>query len=388
MNYNKGIVYLIQPVELVKCRRFKIGCSRTPDLSRCKNGYNNGSRYICIMECYEPVSVETELIKCFKQKFKLVGGNEYFEGDELQLRDEFYNVVKKCSELYKNKIFVKKTNIPILINQNNNQMQNNNVTPLIQSEIKPVCNTEQLNNKSYSCKLCDKHYKSYMGYWIHNKKNHNKIIIEEPVIETKETINDVNKKTYECRKCNKILSCKQSRWKHEKTCKFIIINQYNITLEKKVNQLTNKINALEKNPQKIISNTMNYNYNILNSPEVSRIGELTLIQEEEQPKGFDDLIAELPDDEKPNWLKAKPSSKVKSKLIDISDSEDSTLSSDSESDSDEINQFLEIIIGGKAYILEDNKVYVKTDSNTKGKLYGTYINGKIKKTQQSKDINL
>ncbi len=36
---NKGIIYLIQPCELVGTSRYKIGCSRNPNLDRCKNGY-------------------------------------------------------------------------------------------------------------------------------------------------------------------------------------------------------------------------------------------------------------------------------------------------------------------------------------------------------------
>jgi hypothetical protein len=105
--------------------------------------------------------------------------------------------------------------------------------------------------------------------------------------------------------------------------------------------------------------------------------------EEEQLKGFDDLIAELPDDEKPDWLKSKPvqTTKQKSKLINVSDSEDSTLSSDTDSDEDEIPDIveIEIKIKSKSFIIKGSNVY---DKNT-GELYGTYTNGKVKRKQQT-----
>ena len=55
---SKGIIYFIQPSELVGTGRYKIGCSKSPDLDRCKNGYKKGSRYICIMECINPILLE------------------------------------------------------------------------------------------------------------------------------------------------------------------------------------------------------------------------------------------------------------------------------------------------------------------------------------------
>jgi len=38
-----GIIYLIQPVEFIGTKIYKIGCSKNPDLQRCKNGYKKGS---------------------------------------------------------------------------------------------------------------------------------------------------------------------------------------------------------------------------------------------------------------------------------------------------------------------------------------------------------
>ncbi len=39
MSNNKGIIYLVQPTELIGTSRYKIGCSAKNDLERCKTGY-------------------------------------------------------------------------------------------------------------------------------------------------------------------------------------------------------------------------------------------------------------------------------------------------------------------------------------------------------------
>jgi len=91
----KGIIYLIQPVELVGTNRYKIGCSNTPDLKRCNYGYKKGSRYICIMECNNPLELEKKIKDEFNKLFKLIGGREYFEGDETIMKQTFLKIIKK-----------------------------------------------------------------------------------------------------------------------------------------------------------------------------------------------------------------------------------------------------------------------------------------------------
>jgi hypothetical protein len=66
---SKGIIYLIQPVELLNSNKFKIGCTRTPTLERCYKGYKRGSRYICIMECDNPFELEKKVKEIFIDKF-------------------------------------------------------------------------------------------------------------------------------------------------------------------------------------------------------------------------------------------------------------------------------------------------------------------------------
>jgi hypothetical protein len=88
-----GIVYLVQPAELIGTNRYKIGCSGKNDLSRCKNGYKNGTRYITIMECTEPYKIEAHIIRVFNEKFMLIAGKEYFEGNETDMKTNFFEIV-------------------------------------------------------------------------------------------------------------------------------------------------------------------------------------------------------------------------------------------------------------------------------------------------------
>jgi hypothetical protein len=109
---------------------------------------------------------------------------------------------------------------------------------------------------------------------------------------------------------------------------------------------------------------------------------------DDKPRGFDDLIDEIPDEDKPSWLKK---STGKKQLIptdtDDSDSELSSEESESDSDTEECN-VSEITIKSKQYILDGSNVYCKNSNGTKGELYGTYLNGRVKKIAKTKEFNL
>ena len=116
-------------------------------------------------------------------------------------------------------------------------------------------------------------------------------------------------------------------------------------------------------------NLISYNNKEMIQDTWKSLRELTEDEETEEeeyygdkPRGFDDLIDALPEDQKPDFLKTE------NKLIESS--------SDEESSNDEI---VEIKIKGIMYILEDKYIYNKNSKGTKGQLYGTYNNGKIKK---------
>ncbi len=99
MNNESGSIYLIQPAELVGTNRYKIGCSKKNDLERCKKGYKKGTRFINIQECKEPFVIEQEVKKHFSDKFKLIAGKEYFEGNEDEIKKEFNDIITKFTLL-------------------------------------------------------------------------------------------------------------------------------------------------------------------------------------------------------------------------------------------------------------------------------------------------
>lgn len=88
----KGIVYLIQPTELIGTSRYKIGCSKSPTIKRIKD-YKEGTRCIQIMECDEPMKLEKKLIQKFRENFNLIAGNEYFEGNEYKMKEAFFEII-------------------------------------------------------------------------------------------------------------------------------------------------------------------------------------------------------------------------------------------------------------------------------------------------------
>ena len=82
-------VYLVQPVELVGTNRYKIGMSSLSNLSRIRS-YKNGTRYLCVFEKTNALATEQKLIRAFRQRYRLIGGNEYFEVDDEQQMIELF----------------------------------------------------------------------------------------------------------------------------------------------------------------------------------------------------------------------------------------------------------------------------------------------------------
>jgi hypothetical protein len=91
-----GLVYMLQPCELLGTNRYKIGASRTSSISRCQDGYKKGSRILFMIECIDPYMIEKILIKEFNNKFELIAGNEYFSGNEIAMKRCFRQFVFDC----------------------------------------------------------------------------------------------------------------------------------------------------------------------------------------------------------------------------------------------------------------------------------------------------
>lgn len=92
-NNQKGIIYLIQPTELLGTNRYKFGCSTKLDFSRLKS-YKVGSRYIYTYECINPFKLEKYIINILKLQFLLIAGHEYFEVDnEIEIKITICNCI-------------------------------------------------------------------------------------------------------------------------------------------------------------------------------------------------------------------------------------------------------------------------------------------------------
>jgi hypothetical protein len=89
---NFGLVYLIQPEELLGTNRYKLGCSSKPNLDRLKS-YKKNSHLLCSYKCTDPFQTENRLKAVFASKFTKVAGNEYFQGNENEMVKEFLRTV-------------------------------------------------------------------------------------------------------------------------------------------------------------------------------------------------------------------------------------------------------------------------------------------------------
>ena len=96
------MIYLVQPCELVNTNRYKIGMSSKNTLDRVNKGYRKGTRYLNIQEVKNPLNIENRLKKIFNEKYKLIAGKEYFEGDEEDMKRTFVDIVNEKQITYNN----------------------------------------------------------------------------------------------------------------------------------------------------------------------------------------------------------------------------------------------------------------------------------------------
>jgi hypothetical protein len=141
---SKGSVYLIQPAELIGTNRYKIGCSKKGNLDRCKNGYKNGTRYIIIMECDDPYTIEKQIKQQFNINFELLAGKEYFEGEIENMIKIFYEIVYNNLFNYKNYNFNFDHNLSEKVNLIEKEKEKENKL-LIPLEINPLISKSNPN---------------------------------------------------------------------------------------------------------------------------------------------------------------------------------------------------------------------------------------------------
>jgi hypothetical protein len=278
-----GIIYLVQPAELVGTNRYKIGCSKKNDLSRCKNGYKHGTRYIHIMECAEPYNIERQLKRVFTDKFKLIAGREYFEGNESVMITEFFNIVNKYNQS-SNPVLLTETHIDSP-NKNKNTIEHrieiqslgtyDGDTSQLQPERAASTNHELSSDKcnnvnvlrtasTKDCVVCSLSFKTISGFrehlvsqkhitnraklyeHMHITPNNTTHLIHTPSepatlpsyipsLNTPESVG--GPKMYECMYCNQIFKHSSSRSRHTTNCnrkEFIekYLAENNLTMDK------------------------------------------------------------------------------------------------------------------------------------------------------------
>lgn len=262
-------LYLLQTRESIKLNEsiYKIGQTKQEGLKRFTQ-YPNGSELILHIKCDNCVEKEKNIKDLFKTKFKQVTeniGTEYFMGDVEQMKlyvfliANTYDIktigehVDDVAKLFtvpntqpKSKIAeilinngticniqaddISQSNINQPINLTNNNSSSDNV-----QEMSLCKETIKINN--FVCETCNMSYKTQNGLLKHIRINHK---------------NNNGRIKYNCDHCNKQYNSRQSRWVHIQKCKDIYLKK--VSLEEKVNQLTQKVNTLEKNPTQTINN--------------------------------------------------------------------------------------------------------------------------------------
>jgi len=93
----EGYVYLLQPELVLNTNKYKIGCAGGNTLKRIKCYGKNSIIYITY-RCNNYVELEKKLIKEFKTNYKLIQGNEYFEGNIINMKKSFIYIINNNEE--------------------------------------------------------------------------------------------------------------------------------------------------------------------------------------------------------------------------------------------------------------------------------------------------
>ena len=162
-------IYLLQPFEYIGSNTYKFGCSTKNDLSRCKNGYKLGTRFLCIFECINSHILENKIKIQFNKLFKLIKGREYFEGNEKQIYEEFIRLVGEHKNITQyNKNIIDDTHH----NEDKPKIDSTNIIDDKYNDDKP----HKIYRKEYVCDICKKTWKNKTDFTRHkNKKNPCKI---------------------------------------------------------------------------------------------------------------------------------------------------------------------------------------------------------------------
>ena len=161
---DKGLLYLIQPAELVGTQRYKIGYSKNNDINKFRKDYKKGSRFLDIYEYDRSSLLVREIRNNFNNKFKLVAGRTYYEGNENDIKKNFNAIINNYS--YANNI--NSRNLIASTSTNNRNLITSNISNT-SNKYSALANYSYMQNIMYGTK-CQKmkkninlneNYKSY-----------------------------------------------------------------------------------------------------------------------------------------------------------------------------------------------------------------------------------
>lgn len=157
--------------------------------------------------------------------------------------------------------------------------------------------------------------------------------------------------------------------------------------KKGIKKYYSEINLLSYNNKELVQDTWfslkNLDEMVLSAQSPIGLNQSNIPQAQAEPDSESDVESdEEINTEKLNKLRKQFGFK-KSIIPETYDSDDSTLSEESDSDTEEAT--LELNIKGRRYLVDNINVYVKNPDGTKGTFYGTYSNGKVAK---HKDKNI
>ncbi len=87
----KGVIYLIQPKELIGTRTYKIECSQNNNIVMFK-----GSRIVCMIECDNQYDVQHHIKSDMEKQFD----GDFITGDITIIKNDFIKLVNKYSEYH------------------------------------------------------------------------------------------------------------------------------------------------------------------------------------------------------------------------------------------------------------------------------------------------
>jgi len=114
-------LYLIWTKEYIDLKKnvYKIG--RTENLEQLYQTYKPGHKILFTVLCVKAYECKKKIISIFREKFKLVQGQQYFEGDKDKMIEEIKNIV--CSEYKMNHILDEMINIHLSFSKNTDTKQ-------------------------------------------------------------------------------------------------------------------------------------------------------------------------------------------------------------------------------------------------------------------------